>query len=364
MDRGKRPNKFLGAKNNKIYMDLKDIIREHALPFLPAKSLFKFQGVCRDWKLQIASPFFAHNQSLSCSAISGLFVQNRGQPPSFVSLDPETCGVPDPSLKFLPVPVDVKSSSNGLLCCQGRTEDRAYYICNPVTQQWKIVPKSEMDHGDDPALVLIFNPSLLNFEAEFKLVCAFRSIDFDDAIEFDIYSSKEGTWQTSGEINFAFKVMPGMGFHAKGVIYWTGARGYLLVFDLAKERSKTVMAYNNNTGWGMDGGLGMVGGKLCRASVSGNAVTVTDVSDTDPITMQIIKKPKSWTHRATLDSSLVGNSMEGGSVLYLGGDTVVVQIGKNIYSCNLNTNVTKRMECSCSWSEGRRFPYVNSLAAL
>jgi hypothetical protein len=51
MDRGKRSNNIIANRNNKIYMDLKDIIREHTLPFLPAKSLFRFKTVCRDSQL-------------------------------------------------------------------------------------------------------------------------------------------------------------------------------------------------------------------------------------------------------------------------------------------------------------------------
>ncbi|CAL5368910.1 unnamed protein product [Camellia sinensis] len=80
----------------------------------------RFQGVCRDWTLQISTPFFAHNQSLTFQAISGLFCQSSGgDPPSFISIDPQSCGVPDPSLKFLPEPIDIRASSNGLICCQG-----------------------------------------------------------------------------------------------------------------------------------------------------------------------------------------------------------------------------------------------------
>lgn len=360
MDRGKRPNKFLGARNNKIYMDLKDIIREHALPFLPAKALFRFQKVCRDWKLQISTPFFAHNQSLSCSSISGLFFQNRGEPPSFLSLDPEACGIPDWSLKFLPVPVNVKSSSNGLLCCQGQTGDRAYYICNPVTRQWTILPKSDMDHGADTAVVLIFKPSLLNFVAEYKLVCAFRSNDFDDAIEFDIYSSKEGTWKTSGDINFAFKKsMPGMGVHANGVVYWPGRNGYLLAYDLAKERSETIAVYHK------DNTLGMVEGKLCRAYVSGHDIYVVELFNKYSKTMLTDSnyRSKAAKRHATLDVRVVGNSLETSSVPFIGGNMAVVQLGKNLFSCDLNTSETKRLPFS-ALSEGKCLPYVNSLALL
>ncbi|KAA8547347.1 hypothetical protein F0562_003789 [Nyssa sinensis] len=219
MDRGKKPNKFIVSTNNRIYMDLKDVIREHALPFLPAKSLSRFQGVCRDWKLQISTPLFAHNQSLSFHAFSGLFCQSPGDPPSFFSIDPESYGVPDPSLKFWPDPVDIRASSNGLLCCQG-WRDRAYYICNPVTKLWKKLPEPNGDHGSNLAVVLVFEPSLLNFVAEYKLICAFPSADFDNASEFEIYSSIEGCWKISGEICFADrKLLPRSGVHVNGVVY-------------------------------------------------------------------------------------------------------------------------------------------------
>ncbi|CAM8997100.1 unnamed protein product [Rhodiola kirilowii] len=85
MDRGKRHVKAANY-NAKIYMELKDIIRESALPFLPAKSLFKCTSVCRDWKLQISTPFFAHNQSYSFRGFSGLFCQTLDGPPTFIPL--------------------------------------------------------------------------------------------------------------------------------------------------------------------------------------------------------------------------------------------------------------------------------------
>ncbi|GFY86374.1 hypothetical protein Acr_05g0000130 [Actinidia rufa] len=44
-EEGKGPSKSVSSRNNKIFKELWDIIREQALPFLPAKSLFRFQGV-------------------------------------------------------------------------------------------------------------------------------------------------------------------------------------------------------------------------------------------------------------------------------------------------------------------------------
>ncbi|KAM1016990.1 hypothetical protein ACFX13_047346 [Malus domestica] len=63
------------------------------------------------------------------------------------SLKPNAYGVPDPSLKFLPEPVDIRASSNGFLCCLGRDGYKAYYICNPITRKWTKLPKPNADHG-------------------------------------------------------------------------------------------------------------------------------------------------------------------------------------------------------------------------
>ena len=75
--------------------------------------------------------------------------------------------------------------------------------------------------GSDPAVVVVFELSLLNFVVDYKLVCAFPSIDFDNATEFEIYSSAEGSWEVSGEICFAsMKLVSRSVVHVDGVVYW------------------------------------------------------------------------------------------------------------------------------------------------
>lgn len=358
---GKNPNKFLGARNNKIYMDLKLIIREHALQFLPAKSLFKFQGVCRDWKHTISTPFFAHNQSLSFSSVSGLFFQAPGESPTFISLDPESCGVPDPTLKFLPVPVELLASSNGLLCCQAQTEDRTYYICNPVTMQWKKLPKPSMEHGREPDVVLIFKPSLLNFVAEYKLICAFRSVDFDDATEFEIYSSKDDSWKVSGEINFAAKkLIPKSGVCVKDVVYWQTFHGSILSYDLTKDRSQVLHGcYHTN------GTLGEMNGKLCSAYINRKTLTVSVISNIYSNTMQMSSHARLWDEkiRISLTSQVLeGNSYDLFPVLYAGSEAVILVSGRNLYCYNLKTkeaNLVVEIHHT-----GKAIPYVNSLVPL
>lgn len=360
MDRGKRPDRTLAALNSKMYMDLRDIIREHTLPFLPAKSLFKFNAVCRDWKLQISSPFFAHNQSLSCRGTSGFFLQTPDGSPSLIPIDPSFCGVPDPFLKFLPEPVDIRSSSNGLLCCQGRAGDRAYYICNPVTQQWKKLPKSNVTHGSDPAVVLLFEPSLLNFEAEYKIICAFPSTDFDDAIEFDIYSSKGNSWEVAGEILFGGRTsrMPKSGVHVNGIVYWTTVTGSILAFDLAKERSQLLQNYDSRAV------LGEFSGKLCKTDVYANALNLNILDNVHSNTMQMGSHTRMWAlkQKVVLDSNIVGDVAGGCSVLHVDSNMLVVRKGEKAFWYDFKSRATKCIPGE--FHSAKCLPYVNSLVSL
>ncbi|XP_073123942.1 F-box protein At5g49610-like [Henckelia pumila] len=358
MDRGKRPGNFLGSRNSKMHLDLKGIIRENALPFLPAKSLLRFQRVCRDWKLQISTPFFAHNQSLSCRDVSGCIYQIPGGPPSFLSAYPLTCGVPDPLLKFLPEPVDIRSSSNGLLCCQGQGGDKPYYICNPVTQQWKKLPKPNADHGRQPAIVLIFEPSLLNFEADYKLVCAFPSADFDDATEFEVYSSKEGSWKVSGEICFAaVHIDPRSGVYANGVVYWKG-RG-LLCFDVTKDRSQLRSHFIN-------GILGTTDGNLCVVSINSDVLVTNVLSNSFTNTMEMSSRYKMWKERekVILDKGPL-NWGSDQSIFFSQNNLVVIRSGGELFSYDRGIKELKAMgKVSGRGKEAICLPYVNSFASL
>lgn len=361
MDSGKNVSKHFAARNHKIYMDLKFIIREHALQFLPAKSLSKFQGVCRDWKLLIASPFFAHKQSLSFSSFSGMFFQSPGDAPAFISLDPESCGVPDPALSFLPVPVDILSSSNGLLCCRAQTSDRAYYICNPVTKQWKKLPQPSMEHGAEPAAVLIFKPSLLNFVAEYKLICAFSSIDFDDATEFEIYSSKDNSWKVSGEISFATKkVIPKSGVCVNDVVYWQSSYS-ILVYDTTKDRSQVIHGSYN----GSYGTLGEYNGKLCSASLNGGLLSVSVISNIYSNTMQMNSRARLWDDKIRINLSAQNcSSYNAVRVLCAGSEHVLYFSGRNVYKCDLKTKQTKLLAEAPRADVKVVLPYVNSLVAI
>lgn len=368
MDKGKKPSKSrVVSKPDKIYMDLREIIREHALRYLPAKSLYRFKAVCRDWKLQISTPFFEHSQSFAFRCMSGLFCQSPEGSISFISLDPMAFGIPDPNLMFLPEPVDLLASSHGLLCCRGRTGEKPYYICNPVNQHWKKLPKPEADHGQNPSLVLVFEPSLLNFVADYKLISAFSSTDFDGAYEFEIYSSIEDSWKISSEICFGEngRTLRAGGFHMNGVVYWLSNNSAIIGFDLKKNRVKVIPCY------GLYGSLtlGIMDRKLCVSKRRGRELNLWVLSNEYANTMHMQAGCKTWEQvRVTLDNAGTcgGEVHESeGIILAVGNGVIVFPDGRNISSYDLKTKETTKLSSKEEFSCNNVYvPYVNSLVCL
>ncbi|XP_022752127.1 F-box protein At5g49610-like [Durio zibethinus] len=215
---------------------LEDVVRNYVLHFLPAKSLYRFRTVSKGWNEWISYPFFAHRQTTYFKDISGLFCQVPGLNPSFISFNQDAYGMPDPSLMFLPEPVNIRSSCNGLLCCQS-VGDNVYYICNPVTEEWKVLPKPNLYHGTEAAIVLVFEPQALNFKESYELVCA---VTFPDhpVIYFEIYSSRSSSWRLCDTICCELDSLDlhNGGYYMKGVVYWQSSSGGILAFDLKNEQ--------------------------------------------------------------------------------------------------------------------------------
>ncbi|KAL2580468.1 hypothetical protein AAZV13_15G127500 [Glycine max] len=55
-------------------------------------------------------------------------------------------GVSEFSLNFLNDRVKVRASCNGLLCCSSIPDKGVFYVCNPVTREYRLLPKSRERH--------------------------------------------------------------------------------------------------------------------------------------------------------------------------------------------------------------------------
>ncbi|KAD7479260.1 hypothetical protein E3N88_02396 [Mikania micrantha] len=218
--------------------DIKVVAKNHITRYLPAKSLFKCRLVSKEWNQWISSPFFTHTQSCYFKKTSGFFQNSKSKTIRFISLENFAYGVPYPSLSFLPKPVFVKCSCNGLLLCQSFNIIDEFYVCNPANKQWvKLIP-SHSYHGRNPKFVLAFEPSQLNFEPFYQVICLF-SVPYPDVgpvVQFDIYDSKTKSWRVSEVVcaDLESDVMSD-GIFLSGVVYWETQGGELLAYDSMNE---------------------------------------------------------------------------------------------------------------------------------
>ncbi|KAL6993602.1 hypothetical protein U1Q18_011716 [Sarracenia purpurea var. burkii] len=341
-------------------MQIEDVVRDHVLPFLPAKSLIRFRTVSKDWDQWIASPFLAHKQSYLFRQVSGFFRQYTDGVRTFTALNPQAGGIPSPSLDFLPEPVVIRSSSNGLLLCQGRCNgENIYYVCNPVNQEWKALPPPEYYHmPETSAAVLAFDPAELNFAAHFEVICAFHLPDVP-VVYFEIYSSETRSWRYSAAncIELGDSALLKGGFYAGRMVYWETLSGKVLAFDM-----KTEICGVLSLPWpgiGADNGvLGQMHGELCyvKAHNDGGKVCIIDVYGG----MEMALKCKFTLNLEDVES---GYEEECRVLPWVSDEIVMVLVGRVAYSYHLmdrKVEVISREEDV--WA--RYLPYVNSLVSM
>ncbi|XP_017697206.2 F-box protein At5g07610-like [Phoenix dactylifera] len=263
-----------------INTPLADIIRDHALPYLPAASVLRFRSVSASWSQRISSPLFAVTQSRCHRSISGLFC-SAASLPSFAPFDPVAHALPDPSLSFLPSStIVVRSSSNGLLCCFTPFSRPSYFVCNPATADWTAIPPPPLHPGADPALALIFEPSVPNLESHYAIVIAFQIDRVEGVYGFQTFSSAAGSWWVSAEVCVAECIIADSGVSAGGAAYWRTTMQTVVGYDPSADAVKMApwpAGYEAEARWE----LGEMAGRLCCAAVTPATAAVYALGPSD-----------------------------------------------------------------------------------
>ncbi|KAL6502680.1 hypothetical protein OROHE_024333 [Orobanche hederae] len=341
-------------------MEIKDVVKENALRFLPAKVLTRFSTVSKNWEHWINSPFLAYQQSYSFLDISGFFCQSYNTIPRFLSLDHAVYGVPAPSLSFLPVDVDIIGSTHGLLVCQACTGTvNSYYICNPANKDFKELPKPGYYHGLDSACVLAFDPCLLNMGAHYHLVCAVPLVG-QPTVMFEIYSSETESWRCSDAVcveldRFEFT---GSGLYMKGVAFWRTSTNKVLAFDLKNEVYGILSLPEEIPPIGV---LAEIKGELCYLCMWRTDMNkyVVDIYCGAELRFGRRIDVKSETMAAG-----IGGYYGILPWVFEGGEMVMMIVGDIMYACSLRDGRIEKVgscgqiQFSCST---RVLPYVNSL---
>ncbi|XP_074281539.1 F-box protein At5g49610 [Silene latifolia] len=111
---------------------------------LPIKSLFRFRTVCKYWyKLPKDNYFINLFNAISVmkSMVLVEITEVSEQKCSLIFVD-HMKGVSEFSLDFLKDRVKIRASCNGLLCCSSIPDKGVFYVCNPMTREYKVLPKS------------------------------------------------------------------------------------------------------------------------------------------------------------------------------------------------------------------------------
>ncbi|KAL0290244.1 UNVERIFIED_CONTAM: F-box protein [Sesamum angustifolium] len=112
---------------------------------LPIKSVFRAKCVCKLWYKLISDKYFTrlYNEV----SVRNLMVLVEISEPSSESrssliLVDNLRGVSEFSLTFINDRLKIRASCNGLLCCSSIPDKGVYYVCNPMTKEYRLLPKS------------------------------------------------------------------------------------------------------------------------------------------------------------------------------------------------------------------------------
>ncbi|CAL9145206.1 unnamed protein product [Musa hybrid cultivar] len=116
-----------------------DIVTQ-ILARLPVYSLFRCRYVCKLWN---RLPFEKHFVDLyfRIGPKDPILLLEFPESSAFLSVD-RFRGVSAFSLGFLNDKVKIRASCNGLLCCSSVRNRGVYYVCNPVTREFRVLPRA------------------------------------------------------------------------------------------------------------------------------------------------------------------------------------------------------------------------------
>ncbi|KAI3756925.1 hypothetical protein L6452_04457 [Arctium lappa] len=188
---------------------------------LPVTSILQFKSVSKHWRSLLSHRRFTLLYD-RLPVTPGLFLrniyvpfdeENRSTPP-FRSLDfcLDLCGI------------RIVQSCNGLLLCcsdRGHMRARKYYVFNPTTKQFAIVPS--VPGGMDVRKTIRFMGLAFHQTdcPHYKVICIHRAKPDEDLFQIQIYSSETGKWKISDQTFSApYYTSFTAGVYWNQAIYW------------------------------------------------------------------------------------------------------------------------------------------------
>ncbi|KAI3965569.1 hypothetical protein MKX01_010526 [Papaver californicum] len=222
---------------------------------LPLKSLITSKSVSKQWCSLISNPIFLHKHFLQNRrlSVSGLYwIENYfgrdGQESvyDYIKLDNGdangNCYVPFETLSFANIDFSIKivQSCNGLFLCSSCSFDNdkcIYYILNPFTKQYSILPRSKLRKSGfsfSNNVSLVYDPLRSPY---YKVICMWNNGASLVKRRIEIYSSETSSWRRCGDEYMVASTlgttMPGVFWN--GSLHWIDANASLVYFDIDRE---------------------------------------------------------------------------------------------------------------------------------
>ncbi|KAK4259388.1 hypothetical protein QN277_005726 [Acacia crassicarpa] len=226
-----------------------EIIR-NVLKRLPAKTLIRFQCVCREWRnLFRTKSFIADHLGHSNNQNPGLLFQffDGGDPLNLYCLDSEmqVWEFPKPPLHDYLKPDKIVGSCNGLLCVQindPHVSPHPLLVWNPSIREVRLVPAINFHQDyEDYNIGFGFSP-IIN---DYKIVIACNSQCYTEISAVQVYSLISGSWR---ELQFSLnctECLSDESVTVNGIMFWLGSKRVgkdtdddevqIVSFDLANE---------------------------------------------------------------------------------------------------------------------------------
>ncbi|GKV33877.1 hypothetical protein SLEP1_g42323 [Rubroshorea leprosula] len=223
------------------------------LVHVPVRSLLRFKCVSKHWYSIISSSYFSRRLNQIPAYPSALILpltSHLGSPEfHFLPLDGKPSRGPFRSLNFVddPAGIMILQSCNGLLLCRSNylVGERCYYVYNPTTNQYTVLPRATSAFSAVFGIHLAFDPSK---SVHYRVVLVRSSDSGPQSYQLEIYSSDTCRWRLFGE-PFDSDVKPYNGVFCHGAIHWMSGRGRFLCFDLDQERFRHMPALEIPEDW-------------------------------------------------------------------------------------------------------------------
>ncbi|CAM8989441.1 hypothetical protein QQ045_009091 [Rhodiola kirilowii] len=231
-----------------------DEIVVQILARLPIKSLIRAKSVCKLWYKLCSDKYLVKLFNEMSLRNRMVFVEVSDSSPEskhrLICID-YMRGVSEFSLGFLGERVRVRASCNGLLCCVSVADLGVYYVCNPMTREFKLLPSCS-----DRAVTRFYpytEATLVGLACDtvkhsYSVVLAGYHRSFcrrpENTFMCKVYNSESGKWRKFASLQDAsFTHMSKIQVvFINGMLHWLAAcYSFVLLMDLSCDVWKKIL---------------------------------------------------------------------------------------------------------------------------